>query len=140
MGFDTRDSLVKELGYAKEARDFEYAQQVRESIVVWDLDADYTLQFDIKSRKPYSGIESDGACYRFAAWCVSQGYEDNIWEAYSNLSGERSNRDGGSRWDLMDHYPLGDNGESIGAIIICGGCVYAEVWYDDKATAYIEIN
>lgn len=142
MGFDTRESLVSELKIAKEIGDQEYVQQVREALVAWDLDDRFTLIWpnEINGYRKANSIECDGIYLRFGTWARDNNLVDSIEEAIDDLSGGRTNRKGGSRWDLLDNYKLNDNGVSVGGVIIAGGCCYAEIWFDDAIIAYIELK
>lgn len=143
MGFDNRNSLVIELNSAKESMDREYIQQVREALVSWDLDGKYELVWNDELdclRKPESGLEAMGVCYVFAKFCVEQGFEDSIDRVMNNLSCQRENRKGGSRWDLYDNYKIKGTEEFFGGVVLNGNVALAEIWFDDSAVAYVKLN
>ena len=84
-------------------------------------------------RESNSTIEAVGVCWLFAEWAEGQGYE-GAREIYDDLSCDR-----GGRWDLMDNIDIGD-GLEIGAAVLNGNVVNAEIWSDDRVVGYVSIN
>lgn len=155
MSFESRDSLIVELDSAKEiARrtgrkdDWDYVKDVRYAIVDNDLDFElYTI--DEVSEDQWteaSTIEAEGAAFILAKWiCENKDsfYNDfdntNIMNVYNDLSSERMDSKGKARWDFIENYYLTDD-ISVGGMVISGSVVFAEIWYDDAAVAYIPLN
>lgn len=80
--------------------------------------------------------EATGICWLLAEWLEEEGeaFAADAREVYDNLSGDR-----GGRWDLMDNVDIGD-GLEVGAAVLNGDVVYAEVWSDDRIVGYVSIN
>ena len=142
MGFDTRQSIVKELEYAKESGDKEYVNQCRYEIAAWDADGffdprDFFTKSELTQRRNGNTLEEEGAAFLFCKFMVNYGFEDSIMDVYCNISGQRDI----GRFDIHDEYKIGDAKETrIGGCVINGNCVYAEVWYDDAPVLYIAVN
>lgn len=94
-------------------------------------------------RKPRNGIEAEGVLWMAAKWIEDNLPEETMQYAYDNIHGWRHNNKGGS-FNIDDHYELYDRRDilKICDVILCGECVYLEVWNKelDKAVAYIGIN
>lgn len=140
---DFRECVVKIIEDVKE----------REGVYVMD---EYTREFLSKFdnpifeaseitewRKPLSGIEEEGVLWMAAKWIEDNLYEETMQGAYDNIHGWRDNYKGGS-FNCDDNFELYDRKEilEIGDVVLCGNCVYLEVWNSeiDKAVAYIGIN
>lgn len=143
MSFESRNSLVIELEAAKEMKDREYAQQVRETIVAWDLSDKFenlTYPEELDCLREANGLEANGICYLMSKFCVEQGFEDDFDAVWNNLSSERHNRRGGSRWDLLDNYQIKGTEEFFGGVVLNGDEALAEIWFDDAICAYVPLN
>ena len=77
--------------------------------------------------------EACGVCWMLAQWLEDEGYAE-AREVYDDLSGDR-----GGRWDLMDNVDIDDDLE-VGAAVLNGNVVYAEIWSDDSVVGYVGIN
>lgn len=89
---------------------------------------------DLDSIRPARNTaEATGVCWLFAEWVEEEGYGD-ARETYDDLSCDR-----GGRWDLMDNIDI-DDGLEIGAAVLNGDVVYAEIWSDDSVVGYVSIN
>lgn len=84
-------------------------------------------------RSARTTVEATGVCWLFAEWVEEEGYGDPI-EVYEELSCDR-----GGRWDLMDNIDI-DDGLEIGAAVLNGDVVYAEIWSDDGVVGYVSLN
>lgn len=62
---------------------------------------------------------------------LSESYED----VFNNTSGDR-----GGRFDCYDNYEIKDTGYEIGAFVVWGTVVCAEIYDKDSNVAYIRIN
>lgn len=141
MSFESIRSLEIELEEAKRQKDFEYAKQICFNIVSWALkDEEFDLfeenELDAR-RKANNGLERYGVRATAIDWIIEQGLEDDRESADNNLSGERDT----GRWDLMDDYILDKTRQiEVGAFVLNGDCVYAEIYYDGRVSAYIRIS
>lgn len=141
MSFESIRSLEIELEAAKSQKDFEYARQICFNIVAWALkEREYDLfeEYELDARrKSKNGLERYGVRATAIDWIIEQGFEDDRESADNNLSGERDM----GRWDLMDNYILDRTRQiEVGAFVLNGDCVYAEIYYDGRVSAYIRIN
>lgn len=147
MSFESLRSLEIELETLKEVpierRDWEYMKQVRFEIVRWALkdmfdDADITAPWEMdKRREAHNGLERAGVYFVTGRWIVMLGFEEDIMDVYANTHGERDI----GRYDLDDNYVLDKARKiEIGAFVINGDVVYAEVYYDGSSSAFIRLN
>lgn len=145
MSFESIRSLEIELEAAKGIpnKDWDYINQVRFEIVRWAIsdrfdDADITAPSELDARREaYNGIERAGVYFIASRWIVGLGFEEDIIEVYDNTHGERDL----GRYDLDENYILDKKRNIyIGAFVLNGDCVYAELWYDDHASAYIRLK
>ena len=94
-------------------------------------------------RKPSNGIEAEGVIWMASKWIAENIPEETIEGAYDNIHGWRDNYKGGS-FNVDENFRLYDTREilEISDVILCGSCVYLEVWNteEDKAVGYISIN
>lgn len=94
-------------------------------------------------RKPSNGIEAEGVIWMASKWIAENIPEETIKGAYDNIHGWRDNCKGGS-FNVDENFRLYDTREilEISDVILCGSCVYLEVWNteEDKAVGYISIN
>lgn len=94
-------------------------------------------------RKPTNGIEAEGVLWMASKWIAEHLPEETIEGAYDNIHGWRDNCKGGS-FNVDENFRLYDTREilEINDVILCGSCVYLEVWNteEDKAVGYISIN
>lgn len=144
MSFESIRSLEIELETAKEIpnKNWDYINQVRFEIVRWAIsdrfdDADIMSPSELDARREaHNGIERAGVYFIASKWIVGLGFEEDIMEVYNNINGERNL----GRYDLNDNYILDEKRNIyIGAFILNGDVVYAEIWYDDHASAYIRL-
>ena len=95
-------------------------------------------------RKPINGIEANGAIWMAAKWIEEHIPEETMRGAYDNITGLRTDNDGNGRFDTYESFDLYDRREvlNIGGVVLCGECVYLEVWNRelDDVVAYIGIN
>lgn len=94
-------------------------------------------------RKPSNGIEAEGVIWMASKWIAENIPEETVEGAYDNIHGWRDNYKGGS-FNVDENFRLHDTREilEISDVILCGSCVYLEVWNteEDKAVGYISIN
>ena len=94
-------------------------------------------------RKPSNGIEAEGVIWMASKWIAENIPEETVEGAYDNIHGWRDNYKGGS-FNVDENFRLYDTREilEISDVILCGSCVYLEVWNteEDKAVGYISIN
>ena len=94
-------------------------------------------------RKPSNGIEAEGVIWMASKWIAENIPEETVEGAYDNIHGWRDNYKGGS-FNIDENFRLYDTREilEISDVILCGSCVYLEVWNteEDKAVGYISIN
>ena len=95
-------------------------------------------------RKHLNGMEINGALWMAAKWIEEHIPEETMQGAYDNITGLRTDTNGNVRFDTYEDFELYDRERvlRIGGVVVCGECVYLEVWNKelDKAVAYIGIN
>lgn len=95
-------------------------------------------------RKPLNDIEAQGAIWMAAKWIEEHLPEETMQDAYDNITPWRDGSNGKGSFNIYDFFDLYDRREvlRIGGVVLCGSCVYLEVWNMelDKAVAYIGIN
>ena len=62
-------------------------------------------------------------------------YSESYEDVFSNTSGDRE-----GRFDCYDNYEIKDTGYEIGAFVVWGTVVCAEIYDKDRNVAYIRIN
>lgn len=98
----------------------------------------------VERRKHLNGIEANGALWMAAKWIEEHIPEETMQGAYDNITGLRTDNNGNVRFDTYEDFELYDRERvlKIGGVVVCGECVYLEVWNMevDKAVAYIGLN
>lgn len=62
-----------------------------------------------KGKNEISGLTAEGACFRFAEWLKSRGYEDEPYDVLANTSSVRD----GNRLDIHDNYQMNNLGYNV---------------------------
>lgn len=98
----------------------------------------------VERRKHLNGIEANGALWMAAKWIEEHIPEETMRGAYDNITGMRTDTNGNVRFDTYESFELYDREKVlvIGGVVVCGECVYLEVWNVelDKVVAYIGLN